>query len=98
MGEHDLTKEIDCDPLGSYDQVCAEKYQDFGIEDVLYHQEYSPTKLNNDIALVRVNRVIDFRPENAKPICLPIGPAARITTKKVMVDLLNQSFVELTKS
>lgn len=63
--------------------VCAEKYQDFGIESTHHHSQYSRTKLQNDVALIRLNNDIDFRPANAKPICLPLSPATKITTKKV---------------
>lgn len=83
VGEHDITKERDCDFEGTADEVCAEKYQDFGVERVHFHPEYSGTKLINDVALIRVNRKIDFRPANARPVCLPIGSAAKIMSKKV---------------
>ncbi|KAJ8673963.1 hypothetical protein QAD02_005225 [Eretmocerus hayati] len=84
VGEHDLTTDIDCDDKGTEDEICAERYQDFGIERVQSHSEYSSKKLHNDIALIRVDQNIDFRPINVKPICLPIGPASKITSKKLV--------------
>lgn len=54
VGEHDLTKERDCE---SYDngswELCAEKYQDFDFENVFVHPRYSYISLQNDIGLIR---------------------------------------------
>jgi hypothetical protein len=86
VGEHNITSERDCDKHGTFEEICAEKYQDIGIEKVDAHPNYSMTKLHNDIALIRLKSNIDFSPQNAKPICLPIGSAARITSKKVYMN------------
>lgn len=54
VGEHDLTKEIDCESYDDGDwNVCADKYQDFNFEKVDVHPLYSSTSLQNDIALIR---------------------------------------------
>lgn len=84
VGDHDISKERDCD----YDEFgqeieCAERYQDFAAESIHYHPDYNQTRFQNDIALIRLNDSIDFRPLSVKPICLPIGSAARIDQKKV---------------
>lgn len=86
VGDHDISKERDCD----YDEdglevQCAERYQDFSVESVVYHPEYTRTKLQNDIALIRLNDSIDFRPLNVKPICLPFGSGTTVNQKKLIV-------------
>ncbi|XP_043255138.1 melanization protease 1-like [Colletes gigas] len=86
IGEHDLTTERDCDrDENGLEIACAERYQDFGLESVHFHPEYSRTKLQNDVALLRLNGDADFRPENVRPICMPIGPIATFNQKKVTV-------------
>ncbi|KYN38802.1 Serine protease easter [Trachymyrmex septentrionalis] len=62
--------------------VRVERYQDFGVESVEFHPEYTRTKLQNDIALIRLNSTVDFRPHNVKPICLPFGTATTPHHKK----------------
>ncbi|CAD1478804.1 unnamed protein product, partial [Heterotrigona itama] len=86
LGEHDLSTERDCDrDADGLEVVCAEKYQDIDIEDVHFHPEFSSSKFKNDIALLRLNRDADFRPQNVRPICMPIGSAAKFIQKKVIV-------------
>lgn len=83
VGEHDISKERDCDrDKNGLEILCAERYQDFGIESIHYHPEYNRRKLQNDIALIRLNGSIDFRPFNTRPICLPFG-VIRPAQKKV---------------
>lgn len=84
LGEHDFRTERDCEKeADEFEVVCAEKYQDFGIERTHFHPEFSRGKLQNDIALVRLNNDADFRPQNVRPICMPIGSAAILSQKKV---------------
>ncbi|XP_014215660.1 serine protease easter-like isoform X2 [Copidosoma floridanum] len=85
VGEHDFAKERDCEAVGTSEEVCAERYQDFQIESVTSHEKYSTVNYHNDIAIIRVNRDIDFRPDNVKPVCMPIGSSAKISSKKLMV-------------
>ncbi|XP_032667922.1 CLIP domain-containing serine protease 2-like [Odontomachus brunneus] len=86
VGDHDISKERDCDrDKNGLEILCAEKYQDFGIESVHFHPEYTRTKLQNDIALIRLNSSVDFRPFNARPICLPFGSATRLSQKRAIV-------------
>lgn len=93
MGDHDISKERDCDrDENGLEIQCAEKYQDFGIESAHFHPEYTRRKLQNDIALIRLNSSVDFRPFNARPICLPFGTATRLTQKKVIYFLSTWSF------
>ena len=91
VGDHDINKERDCDvDKNGLEIVCAEKYQDFGIESTHHHPRYSRADLQNDVALIRLDKDIDFRPINARPICLPISPATSITTKKVTNYLIQE--------
>ncbi|XP_014477561.1 PREDICTED: uncharacterized protein LOC106745987 [Dinoponera quadriceps] len=86
VGDHDISKERDCDrDINGLEIVCSEKYQDFGIESVHSHSEYNRTKLQNDIALIRLNRTVDFRPYSVRPICLPFGTATALAQKKATV-------------
>ncbi|XP_076164421.1 melanization protease 1-like [Ptiloglossa arizonensis] len=86
IGEHDLNTERDCERDDEGLEIaCSEGYQDFGLESIHYHPEYSRTKLQNDIALLRLNGDADLRPQNVRPICMPIGSAATFNQKKVTV-------------
>ncbi|KYN38801.1 Serine protease easter [Trachymyrmex septentrionalis] len=86
VGDHDLSKERDCDTNNKgLEVVCAERYQDFGVESVQFHPEYTRTKLQNDIALIRLNSTVDFRPRNVKPVCLPFGTATALNHNKAVV-------------
>lgn len=89
VGDHDTTKEIDCDiDKNGNILVCADKYQEFGIEKRIFHPRYSRTKLTDDIALLRVDRDINLQLPNVKPICLPVGSAVNIPPKKVFFHFL----------
>lgn len=83
LGEHDLSKERDCDIEEGVETVCADPYQDFLIESVHSHTGYSREKLRNDIALIRLNGDANFERQNVRPICLPLGSATILRNKKV---------------
>ncbi|XP_078036062.1 melanization protease 1-like isoform X2 [Augochlora pura] len=86
IGEHDLSTERDCDKdEDGLESVCAERYQDFGLESVHFHPDYMPRLAQNDIALLRLNGDADFRPKNVRPICLPVGFNSTLPRKKVVV-------------
>lgn len=86
LGEHNLNTERDCDKdEDGIEIVCAERYQDIGIESTHFHPRYTRARLQNDIGLLRLNQDADFRPQNVRPICMPIGSAATLTRKKVIV-------------
>lgn len=85
VGDHDISTERDCDKdEDGLELNCAERYQDFEIDSAHFHPEYSRTKFQNDIALIRLNKDVDLQPKNVKPICLPIGPPMPLP-KKVIV-------------
>ncbi|XP_070528702.1 phenoloxidase-activating factor 3-like isoform X2 [Cardiocondyla obscurior] len=72
VGEHDISKERDCEKDSEGREIfCAEKYQDFGIENVTFHPNYTKEHKQNDIALIRLNGTLNFTRLNVKPICLP---------------------------
>ncbi|XP_012274026.1 melanization protease 1-like [Orussus abietinus] len=86
IGDLDLSTDRDCDLAESSHKInCADKHEDVGIERVHVHPEFSREKLHNDIALIRMRRDVEFRSRNIRPICLPIGPAAILKSKKVTV-------------
>lgn len=68
--------------LGAFDEkgnICdygtqnCTHYQEFGIEQIILHKySYNLTYSVNDIALIRLDRPIEFT-KNLKPICLPFG-------------------------
>lgn len=96
LGEHDLSTERDCDrDADGLEVVCAERYQDFDIENIHFHPGFSPLKLQNDIALLRLNRDADFGPQNVRPICMPIGSAANLIQKKVNTVVKYEHFFKL---
>eukprot|EP00095_Tigriopus_kingsejongensis_P009515 maker-scaffold624_size122968-snap-gene-0.24 protein:Tk09515 transcript:maker-scaffold624_size122968-snap-gene-0.24-mRNA-1 annotation:"serine protease easter precursor" len=74
VGEYDLGKEEDCDP-NSFPKICSEPVQDFNIEKIIAHENYSsPNPFQNDIALVRLDRKVELN-RFAQPICLPFKDA-----------------------
>ncbi|XP_011629946.1 melanization protease 1-like [Pogonomyrmex barbatus] len=86
VGDHDISKERDCDTNDEGLELdCAERYQDFALESFHVHPDYSRSKLQNDIALIRLNGSIDFRPRNVRPICLPFGTGATLVHRKAVV-------------
>lgn len=86
IGEHDLSTERDCNKDEEGLEVyCAERYQDFGLESVYFHPDYTPRLAQNDIALLRLNGDADFRPKNVRPVCLPVGFNSTMPRKKMTV-------------
>ena len=69
LGEHSLSKDPDCDRDRG---VCAPVPQDFGVEEIIPHPNYSsPNPFQNDVALVRLDREAEVDFEFVAPICLP---------------------------
>jgi len=67
LGEHDLLTEEDCDA-----GLCAEPVQNFGIEKVIFHEDYDGVDLHNDIALIKLDQEVRENPF-VGPVCLPWG-------------------------
>ncbi|XP_063985533.1 CLIP domain-containing serine protease B4-like isoform X1 [Diachasmimorpha longicaudata] len=86
VGEHDQRTEIDCNKSpDSLEMTCADPYQEFGIEEIHFHSEYTESVSQNDIGLIRVDSPIDLTPINVRPICLPIGDTATYHHTKFIV-------------
>ncbi|XP_046751120.1 uncharacterized protein LOC124414191 [Diprion similis] len=86
IGEHDLSTERDCDMEEGVAIACADKYQDFLVERSYPHPGYVGKQVQaHDIALIRINGDANFQPASVRPICLPIGEAARVQRPKVIV-------------
>lgn len=68
VGEHDLSKDIDCGDNGGF---CAPPPQDFQVEAVIPHESYGkPASFQNDIAIIKLSRDVLIN-EVVSPICLP---------------------------
>lgn len=75
LGEHMVSRDIDCERKPSGGSVCALRPQDIYPESVKVHSQYNPPGCRhcNDIALIRLSRearIHDF----VKPVCLPVNP------------------------
>ncbi|XP_011180416.1 phenoloxidase-activating factor 3 isoform X1 [Zeugodacus cucurbitae] len=72
LGEHDLSTAVDCA------KIC-QTYEEFGIDPQqkpFIHPDYDDSTKYKDIALIKLDRTIDFQTYNhIKPICLPITPS-----------------------
>ncbi|XP_071450634.1 phenoloxidase-activating factor 3-like [Hetaerina americana] len=75
LGEHNLTSSIDCEnDFAPEETFCAPPPQDVPVEKVIPHPGYVGVRdIQNDIALIRLSRPINFTDESVQPICLPIG-------------------------
>uniref|UniRef100_A0A1A9VFY2 CLIP domain-containing serine protease n=1 Tax=Glossina austeni TaxID=7395 RepID=A0A1A9VFY2_GLOAU len=69
LGEHDLSKDFDCEQRGTK-EFCAPPVEDFGVERIIVHPKYTVRSTSNDVALVRLDRKVEFK-THIKPICLP---------------------------
>ncbi|XP_037805319.1 serine protease grass-like [Lucilia sericata] len=70
LGEHDLSTNPDCRQKGRK-KVCSPVVEDFGIEKIITHPRYNERRRINDIALIKLDRKVDFK-KHIKPVCLPI--------------------------
>lgn len=87
MGEHDISKERDCESDG---KNCLDPVQDIDIEKAIKHAAYDSVKKTNDIALVRMKLAADLTKNNVRTICLPTTPETQISRvdKKVQEKML----------
>lgn len=85
LGEHDLSKERDCDDdEDGLEMNCAAGYQDFSIIGVAVHPGYPKDKLQDDIGLVMLDGEADFRAVNVRPICLPVARTSVLNSKMIV--------------
>lgn len=66
LGEWNLLETNDCK-----DNVCNDQPVDIPVEAIIKHKHYDRETEGNDIALLRLSKVVKFT-ENIKPICLPL--------------------------
>jgi hypothetical protein len=59
LGEMDANTDIDCETKNGI-KVCNPPTQLFGIEQAISHPQYSPTSVQNDIGIIRLDRNVDF--------------------------------------
>lgn len=69
LGEYDLTQDKDC--VTTEDEVvCTDPPIDVPVKEKLPHPEYNEASHLNDIALLRLDRNIEYT-DFIQPICLP---------------------------
>eukprot|EP00092_Neocalanus_flemingeri_P015778 GFUD01017082.1.p1 GENE.GFUD01017082.1~~GFUD01017082.1.p1 ORF type:complete len:578 (-),score=97.32 GFUD01017082.1:48-1781(-) len=77
LGEWEVGGDPDCLRKGENDEFCLDPVQDFEIsnEQVTVHENYrrTPSNVNNDIALIRLNRPAVLN-KGVQIVCLPINP------------------------
>lgn len=62
LGEHQISTVEDCQNLFRK-TICAPPVEDIGIEDIIIHENYQ-RNLYHDIALLRLNRPVEFKSKN----------------------------------
>lgn len=74
LGEHDLSKERNCEEIGGEpdDYFCFDDPVSIDIEEQIVHEDYRPQSRDraNDIAILRLARDVSFT-DSVRPICLP---------------------------
>lgn len=88
MGEHDLSQEIDCfnDDETDTPEMCAEKFQELEIEEIIVHPEAKEGVSANDIALIRMKEAANFN-KNVQPVCLPFSSELRKSKIREIISL-----------
>ncbi|KAL7736890.1 hypothetical protein ACLKA6_008770 [Drosophila palustris] len=71
LGEHNTTSETDCVRRRGRD-ICAPPVENFEIDRVFLHEQYSTGSAHNDIALVKLKSEAKIT-ESIRPICLPVN-------------------------
>ncbi|KAH8310331.1 hypothetical protein KR044_000781, partial [Drosophila immigrans] len=79
MGEHNLDTEEDCTVRHGQQTDCLPPYEEFGVEDIRPHPKFDRPSNSYDIALIKLNRSVTFRP-HISPICLPIDSRSQSIT------------------
>ncbi|OWR50265.1 seminal fluid protein CSSFP032 [Danaus plexippus plexippus] len=73
LGEYDIRSDPDCERVEG-EVFCAPRVRNVSIDETIPHPGYSPTRLRDDIALIRLSEPVDFTLDSMKPICLPTTP------------------------
>ncbi|SPP72716.1 serine protease grass-like [Drosophila guanche] len=73
LGEHDLSTEVDCTMVGVGSQTrCQPPPEDIGIDRIIVHEGFPNNLTQNDIALIKLNRDVEYA-AHINPICLPLN-------------------------
>lgn len=72
LGEYDTNSKQDCTGIDEDTKICADPIMRVGIEETIVHPKYNLSSIDqfHDIALIRLNKDIDFT-DFIQPICLP---------------------------
>lgn len=75
FGEHNTTSNPDCEDPEDKD-TCEPPFEDITVERIIPHEKYTSKTKNDDIALIRLTRPVEFfkNRTRVKTICLPIEP------------------------
>lgn len=74
LGEHVISKPIDCEIQDDDSELCTPPVQDIRVEKIMPHVQYSNKKGKHDIGLIRLTKDADFSKFAVIPICLPTTP------------------------
>lgn len=65
LGEHNLSTDTDCKVTGKR-TMCVPPVEDVGVAAVYKHEEYSSAAKHNDIALIKLERQVEFKSEHCQ--------------------------------
>ncbi|KAI9583433.1 hypothetical protein GQX74_005181 [Glossina fuscipes] len=75
LREYNISSQEDCAVDDGYVIHCMAAPIDLGIEKIIKHEKYSRRTLDNDIALIRLNRSLEYERmhdmSSVRPVCLP---------------------------
>jgi hypothetical protein len=71
LGEWNLQTNPDCGEGMREDNVCAPPVIDYGIEQLIIHDDFNQNN-HNDIALLKLDKIVAFN-KFVRPICLPMS-------------------------
>ncbi|XP_020800830.1 melanization protease 1-like [Drosophila serrata] len=86
LGEHTLTTSQDCSVVRGQ-RICAPPVENFNVEKIILHEEFSFFKQINDIALLQLSQNV-IPNIHIRPICLPLTPDLLVHTS-----ILGQSYI-----
>ncbi|XP_055532355.1 serine protease grass-like [Wyeomyia smithii] len=82
LGEHTISQDPDCTTIIEDGEVierdCADPVENVPIESYVVHEKYRSSFLGNDIALIRLAKVVTFK-SHIQPICLPMSAKLKET-------------------
>lgn len=84
LGEHDISKEVDCDHFYSDDLGCAAPPQDIEVVQFIAHPLFSRRTRKNDIALIKLATAAKLS-DSVRPVCLPVGSFSNNTATWMVV-------------